>query len=79
MPGPPARPDSWRAATTVVAPPPEEGNPLKLFLGLTNAELAQKLYMSPRTADHHVSAVLTKLGLGTRREVVRRASELGLV
>ncbi|KRF25919.1 LuxR family transcriptional regulator [Phycicoccus sp. Soil803] len=48
-------------------------------LGLTNAELAQKLYISPRTADHHVSAVLTKLGLGTRREVVRRASELGLV
>jgi DNA-binding CsgD family transcriptional regulator len=47
--------------------------------GLTNAELAQRLYISTRTADHHVSAVLTKLGLGTRREVVRRASELGLV
>ena len=47
--------------------------------GLTNAELAQQLYISTRTADHHVSAVLTKLGLGTRREVVRRASELGLV
>jgi DNA-binding NarL/FixJ family response regulator len=47
--------------------------------GLTNAELAQQLYISTRTADHHVSAVLTKLGLGTRREVVRRADELGLV
>jgi DNA-binding CsgD family transcriptional regulator len=47
--------------------------------GLTNAELAQRLYISTRTADHHVSAVLTKLGLGTRRDVVRRASELGLV
>lgn len=47
--------------------------------GLTNAELARKLYISPRTADHHVSAVLTKLGLGTRRDVVRRADELGLV
>lgn len=47
--------------------------------GLTNAELAQQLYISPRTADHHVSAVLTKLGLGTRREVVRRADDLGLV
>lgn len=46
--------------------------------GLTNAELAQSLYISPKTADHHVSAVLTKLGLRTRREVVRRAVELGL-
>ena len=50
-----------------------------MALGLTNAELAQKLFISPRTADHHVSAVLTKLGLDTRREVVRRATELGLV
>jgi DNA-binding CsgD family transcriptional regulator len=46
--------------------------------GLTNSELAQSLYISPKTADHHVSAVLTKLGLRTRRDVVRRAAELGL-
>ncbi|HET8987356.1 MAG TPA: LuxR C-terminal-related transcriptional regulator, partial [Humibacillus sp.] len=46
--------------------------------GLTNAELAQSLYISPKTADHHVSAVLTKLGLRTRREVVRHAADLGL-
>ncbi|KJK10089.1 hypothetical protein UB45_20270 [Terrabacter sp. 28] len=46
--------------------------------GLTNAELADHLYISPKTADHHVSAILTKLGLSTRRDVVRRAVELGL-
>jgi DNA-binding CsgD family transcriptional regulator/tetratricopeptide (TPR) repeat protein len=46
--------------------------------GLTNAELAQNLFISPKTADHHVSAVLSRLGLRTRREVVRRAAELGL-
>lgn len=46
--------------------------------GLTNAELAQQLYISAKTADHHVSAVLGKLGLATRREVMRRAAEFGL-
>ena len=46
--------------------------------GLTNAELAQELYISPRTADHHVAAVLAKLGLESRRDVIRRAEELGL-
>jgi len=47
--------------------------------GLTNAEIATRLYISPKTADHHVSAVLGKLGLPTRRAVVVQADELGLV
>jgi DNA-binding CsgD family transcriptional regulator len=72
-----------RRATTVANPSGLTSRQLDVArlvaLGLTNAELAQRLYISPRTADHHVSAVLTKLGLGTRREVVRRAGELGLV
>ena len=46
--------------------------------GLTNAEIAERLVVSPRTAEHHVAAVLTKLGASTRREAVRRASELDL-
>jgi DNA-binding CsgD family transcriptional regulator/tetratricopeptide (TPR) repeat protein len=46
--------------------------------GLTNAEIAERLVVSPRTAEHHVAAVLTKLGAATRREAVRRASELQL-
>ena len=36
--------------------------------GLTNAEIADRLVVSPRTAEHHVAAVLTKLGAATRRE-----------
>ncbi|MEX5636592.1 ATP-binding protein [Parafrankia sp. FMc2] len=47
--------------------------------GLTNAEIATRLYISVKTADHHVSAILTKLGLPTRRAVALRADELGLV
>jgi len=46
--------------------------------GLTNAELARELYISPKTADHHVSAVLAKLGMASRRDIVRAAGALGL-
>ena len=46
--------------------------------GLTNAEIADRLVVSPRTAEHHVAAVLRKLGATTRREAARRASELEL-
>jgi DNA-binding CsgD family transcriptional regulator len=46
--------------------------------GLTNAEIARRLYISPKTAGHHVSAILAKFGFETRRELIRRAAEMGL-
>jgi DNA-binding CsgD family transcriptional regulator len=47
--------------------------------GRTNAEIADELVVSPRTAEHHVAAVLTKLGARDRRDATRRATELGLL
>ena len=47
--------------------------------GLTNAELAEQLYLSVKTVDHHVSAILNKLQVTGRREAVRRARETGIL
>jgi DNA-binding CsgD family transcriptional regulator len=37
--------------------------------GLTNGQLAERLYISPKTAAVHVSNILTRLGLSTRAEI----------
>ena len=46
--------------------------------GFTNSEIAGQVFISPKTAEHHVSAILAKLGLTNRRELLVRAAELGL-
>jgi DNA-binding CsgD family transcriptional regulator len=37
--------------------------------GLTNGQLAERLFISPKTAAVHVSNILAKLGLSTRAEI----------
>lgn len=39
-----------------------------LARGLTNREIADRLFISPKTAEHHVSQVLEKLGARSRAE-----------
>jgi DNA-binding CsgD family transcriptional regulator/tetratricopeptide (TPR) repeat protein len=46
--------------------------------GLRNAEIAQRLVVSEKTIDHHVSAILRKLDVRTRGEASARAVKLGL-
>ena len=47
--------------------------------GLRNAELARRLFLSPRTVGHHVSSILHKLEVDTRGEAVAAARQLGLL
>ncbi|HZA83700.1 MAG TPA: helix-turn-helix transcriptional regulator, partial [Actinomycetes bacterium] len=47
--------------------------------GLTDAEIAARLSLSAKTVGHHVSALLAKLGVGSRRQAAAAARRLGVV
>jgi DNA-binding CsgD family transcriptional regulator len=58
---------------------PREMEVLQLIrLGLRNADMAERLVLSTKTVDHHVSAVLRKLGVPDRAAARREAERLGL-
>ena len=57
----------------------EQTTLLCLARGLTNAEIAAELFVSPETVKTHVSNILSKLGLRDRISAVIWAYEHGLV
>jgi ATP/maltotriose-dependent transcriptional regulator MalT len=50
-----------------------------LAQGFSNSKLALRLHRSPKTIDHHVSAIFEKLGVRSRTEAVAAAFALGIV
>jgi DNA-binding CsgD family transcriptional regulator/tetratricopeptide (TPR) repeat protein len=58
---------------------PRQSEVLALLAGgATNAQIARSLVITPKTVDHHVSAVLAKLGVASRQEAGAVAAELGV-
>ncbi len=47
--------------------------------GMRNADIAERLVLSAKTVDHHVSAILRKLKAATRTEAAAQATRLGIL
>ncbi|MBI1361547.1 MAG: helix-turn-helix transcriptional regulator, partial [Alphaproteobacteria bacterium] len=47
--------------------------------GLSNPEIADRLCISAKTAEHHVSALITRLEVTSRKEAAAAARQLGLI
>lgn len=50
-----------------------------LAAGLQNKQIADKLHISPKTVDHHISAILSKLDVRSRMKAVDAALNLGIL
>ena len=57
--------------------PAEEKVFWEVVQGFTNKEIADNLYISPRTVQTHLSRIMTKLGFTNRSQIVRFAFEHG--
>ena len=70
-------PTDDRSAVTGVAALTRREREVALLVadGLTNTELARRLYISPRTVAVHVSNILHKLGVSSRTEVSTAISQ----
>jgi DNA-binding NarL/FixJ family response regulator len=79
------------AINALVSKPADDSDPLQSLTqrermvvqlaaeGHTNGEIAEKLFISPRTAETHRTNLLRKLGLHTQTDLVRFAIRKGLI
>lgn len=67
------------AATPTPLPltPAEERVFWEVIQGLTNKQISNRLFISPRTVQTHLSSILNKLKLGNRAQLIRFAYENG--
>ena len=73
-----APPSPEDAATSLLSA--REAEILRLVAdGLTNPQVASRLYLSPRTVGQHLRSVYRKLGVPSRAAAVKEASERGLI
>ena len=58
---------------------PREQEVLALLAdGLPDREISERLFISERTVHHHVSAVLSKIGVSSRTAAAREAARMGI-
>lgn len=79
------------AINALVSKPADNSDPLQAITprermvlqlaaeGASNSEIAEKLFISPRTAETHRTNLLRKLGLQTQTDLVRFAIRKGLI
>jgi non-specific serine/threonine protein kinase len=73
-----ARPAEDAAASSLLSE--REGEVLSLVAeGLTNPQVAGRLYLSPRTVGQHLRSIYRKLGVSSRAAAVREATERGVL
>ena len=69
-----------RAAGTPAGLSEREREVLRLVAqGLTNAQVAERLFLSPRTINAHLNRIYAKLDVATRAAAVRFAADHDLV
>jgi predicted ATPase/DNA-binding CsgD family transcriptional regulator len=72
------RPEAGSAAVVSLSPREQEVL-VMLCERLTNAEMADRLFLSRRTVEDHVARLLSKLNVANRREAAALAARLGLI